>query len=121
MFTLFGGYKIDGHPHLPHTAQTMPLKTKTKTIKDTSDKENINPNIGHTIPVAPLNASLPLTCVSFEGARNMVYIGPFEWKVLPPMSPPCDGVVEEVGEDEDPPTMEYDSQQDKPGRMSTTA
>ena len=100
IFTLFGGYKTPTCPQFPFspTTATMPLKGKTRTIKD-EDKENVRPNIGVPLPVMPLNATgLPLTCISLEGARNMVYIGPFEWKVLPVDSPPCDRVVEEEEE-----------------------
>ena len=113
IFTLFGGYKTGSTPwKFNSNTPQMPF-SRTKTIKDTtSNKENINPNIGQTIPVAPL---VPLTCVSFEGARNMVYISPFEWKVLPVDSPPCDRVVEEEEE-------MGDTQEDTvPGRMASCA
>ena len=103
IFTLFGGYKTPTYPQFPFspTTTTMPLKGKTKTIKDEENKEDVHPNVGVPLPVMPLNATgLPLTCISLEGARNMVYIGPFEWKVLPVDSPPCDQVVEEEEEEE---------------------
>lgn len=105
IFTLFGGYKTPTFPPFPFspttTTTTMPLKGKTKTIKNEEEKENVNPNVGATtLPVMPLNATgLPLTCISLPGARSMVYIGPFEWKVLPVDSPPCDRVVEEEEEE----------------------